>query len=1823
MSHAFLDSLSEDWPSQPASPDESKPPTLNGTTTSSFRFPGTKIPRPRSSHAAERSQSEINIPIPAAANSSKPPSYHGHRATKSNVDSPAGSIVHNTVHHRSNSVSQGGGDKGNTPEWKRRLIYGDLAYGEQRDLFTSAANGLEGMFRPPVATAPSRASFAQPAPQPFSRNSSAMTPSPPLEALQDVDYESDSDRSMDEEVPAQHEQNQLRNRPMQYRLNDDSPADVSQISTMSSPAPFSPGRSSQLSPFSRPVGVPADGSRAVSSLSAAQHEDFSPILIAKRSSDDGKIDFAPVGVSAAELRQRLESLQDEPELSETEEGASRARAEPSSKGGLDSLKQLNGYVRATKAGLTPDDYFGDHVFSPGMRYTSDMFPESSLQASTPKQFPSIRIHEPESLGLPLRPHVLPAAPHPSPEKRKLQIIGAEAASAGISPLKLFGPYDTFTNKTLLDRISQFEDPNSTPASERPMDERKASVDVLRYMVQPTSRGPSSTHAPVLRAPETQTKSTRVVSQFGAGQLDGYAFNDDFTRHSADSGDGSVLHHSVTFDPNSSLSPPSANNIIIGKRRQKPESTSSTGGMSLSREFAGRPMEILPTPLETDLMGEIKRQRTSPSKNPTPKRRRTLHQADIAFMNNELEPASEPEPAQLLIGKKRAGGRQSTPNSNIPPLRQAPRPWTPTPRQPSSLRREIHLSPDSFLEQEIAKLPRKGHSISQLQDGFGGEGRKPSIRTEDFLNEAQRIMVALRRRKAGLPSGLTSLEESEEEFRKFSNYTADDASYQDSTEERFSRPPSREGQPIPRVNNRQEDPKLVNHLKKYEDHSDMEDIIATSLRSIGVSKEDIKAAQALERITHSSNSGSSNLDIPDSVIGDDAQSATSQRNTQNRYEHSTAAEQAERFRHRFPSNISDSGSKFSTIRTNSSKNSDNRRTIAPGSVSHLIPDEINGMVFDKERQRWEKATAIKVPRAKRTNTLLSENSEDDIFADIPDLTVDMMKEKQALRLKKQREEATGTETPDTDPSKRPSKLDPNGMLKSILVKDFADRSTNNDMSRSPSRLMRQFAEADDEDVENEISINNDYWEESSPKRRTQVNFSSPVSIVIQDKPEVRVTEEHEARTVEPVVLHLTPSAERTGHPPVSFQSPGNNIQARRNPSNGPSRQIAVQGEPFVPRPVSVIEEQDEDSQRGTANSNQALSVVPDQSLAGQQPSGPVTRQPSLNIVLSGPARPQTQPRPENADIISHYVGDISLSALSDFTAHRERSYALDVSYVLGDHNLVTGDGSKEHLPEAIRHLVDKIAEVEAFEPFWEDMKDIQLRDKKLNSLHMLDRFCGRLVKVDASDNLIRALDGVPSSVRELHVSHNMLSSLTAWDRLSNLQFVDVSNNEIKSLAAFQNLIHLRDLVANNTGLVNLDGIKYHETLLTLRARGNKIQELDFDGTTLERLTALDLEGNELVRIANLHELSSLSHLNLSGNKLVELEIDAVIPLKTLMISDNRLKRLDVSAMPRLQILYADRNKLTTVHGLERTSRLDSLSLKEQGGWQPFDMTTLARAYEVRKLFLSGNRLGNFVPPRDFLNLQLLDLANCGLQHLPGTMGDMMPNLRVLNLNFNGLSDISGLLGIPRLKRLFLAGNRFVAPKPLLKILAEFPWLAEVDLRDTFVTQGFYPTVQRVVQRDIEIQHKRQNQHQYQQAISSTDQFKLPNADPSRDAKFCRLLDMDTRIQRRTYERKFIKSCAQLQKLDGLPVNKKIRHLKDIVWKTMVERGLLLRPDGSAFDVSCVTLEDEIEELSSYMAGLVIDKEPPRSGGAAAAAANKRKTKVKQDDNSRRGAEDNFA
>ncbi|KAK4188839.1 hypothetical protein QBC35DRAFT_495334 [Podospora australis] len=1055
-------------------------------------------------------------------------------------------------------------------------------------------------------------------------------------------------------------------------------------------------------------------------------------------------------------------------------------------------------------------------------------------------------------------------------------------------------------------------------------------------------------------------------------------------------------------------------------------------------------------------------------------------------------------------------------------------------------------------------------------------------------------MAMIRSKAGLASGLASLEESDAEHAM--QTSPDDSSYEDSTQEPFDRPPSREGRPpLSRRPTKQEDPELAERLKQYEEASDMGDIMA-SLRSQNP-PEDVVEQHHGEKATSSWGSTGSRLSVFDEEVISDPPNLRISRNPDWQNHH----ESPDAFRDRMPSDGSSGPSTQSSFPTTSSRGSSRgseaRKTIAPESVSHLIPDRVGNMVLDRQRNIWIKrkpgAVEPRRPRANstrsnRSNFLPSEASEDDPFAGIPDLSVDITLEMRNLALatakKAQAQEAMPRSATPTSPTRIPDVATPRRS-----VPPSVESPTRRPHGSSQLRVV--LPPNEEEPVEHEIRINED---RAAEPRRLTISFSSPIAEVIQDFPE-----EDEFPWEEDSILHhvaedvaMAMDSLKRGRRLSSFK--GARCTSRsRSTSRGPARHLSFRGQTMMARPISRIDEQEEESAQshGIQSRNEVsgmeLSILPENSVVARD-SEDNNGQGSVSFLVATPSRTQGCPAPgmDAAPVISQYVGTFSLSPLSEFTMHHgEDSLPLEASYIVGSHRLTTGDPSKRVMTMSTRQLVEKIAEVEPFEPYWEDMRELELRDKRLGSLHTLDDFCGQLESLDVSNNSIRNLSGIPSSVLHLRMINNQLSSLTAWGHLMNLQYVDVSNNALTSLTAFKNLVHLRCVRVDNNQLVSLDGIKYHKGLQSLRCRGNSIEEVDFAGANLDQLTELDLKDNLITKVSNLEQLTALGSLNLEGNKLTSFgdnfsadpDSASCTALRYLRLDDNQLATLDVNKMPHLRLLHADRNCLSKISGFSRARRIDSLSLREQRGSSPLDLEyLLSRIYEVRKLFLSGNLLGTFEPKVDFLNCQLLEVANCGLLSLPEDFGLSMPNLRVLNVNMNALSDLKTLRYIPRLKRLFVSGNRLADPAKLVSVLAHLPHLVEVDVRDNPVTQGFYAPLLQVIlskpkpsSRPSSSASGSNGKHEEEEVLATEGSFEdkkfvLPDQDCERDRGYSGRLDMETRIRRRIWEVLVRRKCLRVKKLDGLALQRGVPELKDEVWERLVEMGVVLREEPKALE-----------------------------------------------------------
>ena len=80
-----------------------------------------------------------------------------------------------------------------------------------------------------------------------------------------------------------------------------------------------------------------------------------------------------------------------------------------------------------------------------------------------------------------------------------------------------------------------------------------------------------------------------------------------------------------------------------------------------------------------------------------------------------------------------------------------------------------------------------------------------------------------------------------------------------------------------------------------------------------------------------------------------------------------------------------------------------------------------------------------------------------------------------------------------------------------------------------------------------------------------------------------------------------------------------------------------------------------------------------------------------------------------------------------------------------------------------------------------------------------------------------------------------------------------------------------------------------------------------------------------------------------------------------------------------------------------------------------------------------------------NLVYFELAACRLTSLPPNFSSLVPNVRVLNLNYNFLEDVGPLEGLNRMKKLSIIGSRVKGTKGLIRMVQRMGEIEMVDFR----------------------------------------------------------------------------------------------------------------------------------------------------------------------------------
>ncbi|KAK0320056.1 Protein nud1 [Friedmanniomyces endolithicus] len=1732
-----------------------------------------------------------------------------------------------TVQQRSKSASPA--KRQETLEWKKRLVGGQVGYGDQTDLF--GPSGLENIF------ARSKGQENQ-EPRPknrmrwMPRAGAAMPSSPPpwpsSEGLQ-------ADESYDEASAQDLEDSRL------YEGSLDEP----EIDGSLRSNPFDLDNIDETvehsSPEAQHVRNAQDGvgNRTTSGRTELEQEDFSPVFISKHTSMNGQINYAALDSHlvkqfksmTVDLRHPSRELQKTDLPDEQHQGELVDHSAYTDGPGSDALPGAPDLSLSENlpTGTPPVASLGRNVeFKRGGYSAYGSFKQRPLSPSPSKVEDSAAPEESELLSpttyrdkLPLLAPTPPPAPNPL---RPTTPNPPKARSSG-SPLKLFGPHDTFTSNRLLRRLSQLDPDGNLIKEEQPADQ----------------------HEPISALNEKREESVAGSrNSFGSGELDSCGFDAEITITAASDSDrdgsdqspgseipvpGGRVPLNFTFEPSSEVKGTSKH-----KRRLSKHSAAD------SKESTLQAADRVPAPLQATVedASELdayfqraeqvksfegsKRPPTSPFKNPTPKRRRTLHASELEDGLAALNDSYHGQMQKTFGSRKRNDARpdhsQSVADADTLASRKILRPRNPTPsqRRRDQIEAELRKAAEDFAAQEPDKLEAVMEHIESSMAGSDGPPtlqqqaavlaaevanftmrvhkpsgdhgeRKPSITTQDFMNEAVMVMQLIRS-KARPQSGLSSVEESDAEAMDESLRPAS-SMHEAEGSLRISRPPSREGRisgwrsaMIP-----QTDARVVSHLRRFQERDDTE-FIADSIASLHVEDEESLNDNVVVVDEHSN----IRITVPPAhgrhvYEAEDDSRPVSQRSQDSILDTQQSA----------------GTSSGRTIGTSSTRKSENVGTLAPNAVAHLIGEQVGGMSFDKETQRWVRAKSPEKQQKERRGFLGPPSivtSDDDPFREISDLPVDEHIELRRISSSggTVRETISAT-TVTVDFELQPAQAEEDHTTSTetaIPHHIVGDRShMHRDIrhmhsSSVPSVPSRYYAFASSQQHEKIETRATSYSDEDLARmtemgkaRHQPLAYAAAQATLALRGESARVKEEEEESTE---IAFPMPGGHNVpldmSEPSVEYALPGlayHTAAAFKTGLRDDTILDAAQPEiraiaspklrqslprPVNPQPTEWREAPREMSLRRKTLTNAFGVEARQQSDISLFTALPGDRMLSLSLSVSRSVTTRHQSKrleelhspPTKANLNSTLL----LSDLPDFTVHEadeqgptERALAQR----LAKHAAVEVN---DRYALAVKDLVRTLTDIHEDEPYWEDVRSLDFCERSLTSLYGLEDFCTRVQHLDVSDNALTQLHGAPATIRVLDARLNRLSGLTAWGHLGNLQYLDISGNQLDSLKGLSGLVHLRELRADGNQIGTLDGIQELDGLLKLRLRGNQIQEVDLVDFQLPHLEDLNLMDNDICAVRGLECLPALRHLRLDGSLLQSgLQFQHKMPcLETLSIQRCDLESLNMSRLPSLRFLYADDNRLADISGIAGLAHLDCLSFRRQRLPVGTHISLFDHHLEARTVRLSGNTLPTLHLSTTYLNLQHLELASVGLQTLPDDFGLRMPNLRTLNLNFNALRDVHPLLNIHQLRDLSVCGNRLDRLRKSVATLAKLSGLRGLDLRDNPVTQGFYlpasltsttaetSVVRRVLRR-----------------ASTTDtdtealehaKYYLPSGDAEQDSLHQGRLDEETRLRRRVYELLLTHSCPALERLDGLGLDRGAVCVRDRVWERLVEMGVVL-------------------------------------------------------------------
>ncbi|KAF4634081.1 hypothetical protein G7Y89_g4028 [Cudoniella acicularis] len=301
-------------------------------------------------------------------------------------------------------------------------------------------------------------------------------------------------------------------------------------------------------------------------------------------------------------------------------------------------------------------------------------------------------------------------------------------------------------------------------------------------------------------------------------------------------------------------------------------------------------------------------------------------------------------------------------------------------------------------------------------------------------------------------------------------------------------------------------------------------------------------------------------------------------------------------------------------------------------------------------------------------------------------------------------------------------------------------------------------------------------------------------------------------------------------------------------------------------------------------------------------------------------------------------------------------------------------------------------------------------------------------IDADEDL---LDDYPSDTEEIDCVHARVSSipLLKLDRFKAVTRLCLRQNTITEIEGLSYLAStLQDLDLYDNLIAHIRGLE------------------DLTG-----LTSLDLSFNKIKHIKKVNHLPNLTDLYFVQNKISTIEnLDGLSKLRNLELAANRIREIqNLETLVGLEELWLGKNKITEMKGLDSLQNLKILSIQSN---RIRKISGLDALPNLEELYISHNALSSLAGLEKVQGLRVLDISNNQIASVEGL--EHLEELEELWASYNQISDFAEvereLKDKTKLTTVYFEGNPLQLKNPTLyrnKVRLMLPQVMQIDA--TFV------------------------------------------------------------------------------------------------------------------------------------------------------------------------------